>query len=677
MIENPDSAHRPVPEALLQQAHSETRGKLKIFFGAAPGVGKTYAMLQAAHERKKEGVDVVVGIIETHKREETEALVHDLEVIPRKDIPYKNHVLQEMDIDAVLARKPQLVLVDELAHTNAPGSRHPKRYQDVEEILAKGIDVYTSMNVQHLESLNDVVAQITRVRVKETVPDSILQRAEIALVDLGPEELIARLNEGKVYVPEQAQKAIQHFFAPGNLTALRELALRTTAQRVDEQMLSYMQAHAIKGPWPAGDRVMVCVCDSKISPRLLRSAKRSAERLNAPWTAVYVETEAHARLSDTGREQVNDALELAERLGGEVVRLNGVDISDEIIKYALQNNVTRIVLGLSRVPAWRERLFGNVVSKVIRKVDGIDIMIVSGEPHMHDRSITAKGKKPSLVQKNYWPYVASTLLVVLVTIVNNFLTDNFGYKNILMLYLVPVLISAVSYGLWPSLIAAFLSVAFYKMFFAEEIMEMNLPTPGDFVSMLLFLFVAIMASDLASRISMQAQIATRRERMTNALYDFSRKLAGIGSINDLLQTVAYNIANLTKARVCLLMPLNGRLQGKISSPQDFHLSDGELAAAQWSFDNGKPAGIDTDTLPSMDKLFMPLNTAAGTVGVIALYPEEDSQVLERDGRRQLNSLIDQAAIAIERMEYSINAAKAQLRKLSDQMQGIGTETPPV
>ncbi len=660
--------NRPSPDALLEQAISESRGKLKIFFGAAPGVGKTYAMLKSAHERLADGVDVVAGIVETHKRAETEEMLAGLEIIPRKKIAYKNHVLEEMDIDAVIARKPQLVLIDELAHTNAPESRHPKRYQDVEEILSCGIDVYSTMNVQHLESLNDVVAQITRVRVKETVPDAILEQAEIILVDLSPAELIERLHDGKVYVPEQAQKAIEHFFAPGNLTALRELALRATADRVDNQMLTYMQAHAIKGPWPAGERVMVCISDNPLSARLVRAAKRSAERLHAKWVAVYVETERHYRLSASARESVSDALRLAERLGGDVVRLNGVSISDEIVKYAIQNNVTRIVLGHSRAYWWVERIFGTVVTQIIRKVDGIDIMIVTGSEQQNAvGGDKIKSVKPTTVENHAWPYFASISWVLMITIVNEFLHDTIAYKNILMLYLMPVLISAVTYGLWPSLTASFFSILLYKILFSEDTMPMNLPTPSDFVAMMLFLFVSFLSSNLASRITQQAYIATRRERMTASLYDFSRKLAGIGSLHELVQAVTDHIAQLMKAKVCLLLPTHGRLYSKSASPSDFTLHDGELSAAQWCYDNAKPAGSGTDTLPSMDKLFMPLNTAEGTVGVLAIHANADNPIAGRDERRLLNALADQAAVAVARMEFSIAAAKSNLKKLSDKV----------
>src|SRR5271170_6967508 len=328
----PDS--RPSPEALLAQAKQEGRGRLKIFLGAAPGVGKTYEMLQAAQAKRREGVDLVIGIVETHGRKETEAMLAGLDTVPRRTVDYKGRSIGEMDLDAILARRPRLVLVDELAHTNAPGSRHPKRYLDVEELLVAGIDVFTTLNIQHVESLNDVVAQITRIRVRETVPDSVLDRADdIEVIDLSPDDLIQRLKEGKVYVPEQAARAVRHYFQPGNLTALRELALRRTAQRVDEQMLTYMQAHTISGPWAAGERVLVCVSEDPAVGALVRYARRAADRLHAKWTAIYIESPRHHRLTEAQRDRIADALRLAERLGAETVTLPGSRIADELIGY--------------------------------------------------------------------------------------------------------------------------------------------------------------------------------------------------------------------------------------------------------------------------------------------------------------------------------------------------------
>src|SRR5579885_2494658 len=378
--DSPEREARPSPEALLKAAAKEGRGRLKIFLGAAPGVGKTYEMLTAAQARKRDGVDVVVGIAETHGRVETEALLQGLEVVPKRRMAYRDRKLEEMDLDAILRRRPKLVLVDELAHTNVPGTRHPKRYLDVEELLAAGIDVYTTLNIQHVESLNDVVAQITRIRVRETVPDSILDRAdEIEIVDLTPEDLIQRLHEGKVYVPHQAQRALRHYFLPGNLAALRELALRRTAQRVDEQMLTYMQAHAIAGPWAAGERLLVCVSENPISAQLVRQTRRIADQLKAKWTALYIETSHHHRLSEVERDRIADTLRLAERLGAEAITVPGSRIADDVIAFAQANNVTQIILGKSDRPRWQQIFYGSVAAELTRKSGKIGIQIVSGE----------------------------------------------------------------------------------------------------------------------------------------------------------------------------------------------------------------------------------------------------------------------------------------------------------
>src|SRR5271169_3004784 len=379
-----ESEYRPSPEALLEAARREERrvGKLRIFVGAAPGVGKTYEMLQQAHARLKDGYDVVAGVVETHGRKETEALLQGLEVVPRRRIEYHSQTLQEMDLDAIIARHPQIVLVDELAHTNAEGSRHPKRYLDVEELMSRGIDVYTTVNIQHIESLNDVVAQITHVRVRETVPDSIFDRADaVELVDLTPDDLIQRLKEGKVYVPRQAERALEHFFSPANLTALRELALRRTAERVDEQLLNEMQAHAIQGPWAAGERILVCVSEDPRAAGLVRYTKRLADRMHAPFTALYIEGRRAVQLSEEERDRIADTLRLAESLGGEAVTLPASDrhIADDVIGYAQANNVTQIVIGKSARTRWFEIVHGSVVHEMVRRSGNISVHVIAGD----------------------------------------------------------------------------------------------------------------------------------------------------------------------------------------------------------------------------------------------------------------------------------------------------------
>src|SRR5580698_6372314 len=369
---------RPSPDALLDQAKREGRGKLRVFLGAAPGVGKTYEMLTQGRRRRLEGADVVIGVVETHGRQETEALTKGFEIIPKKRGLYKGRVMAEMDLDAILQRRPQLVLVDELAHTNMEGSRHPKRYLDVEELLDEGIDVFTTVNIQHLESLNDVIAQITRVHVRETIPDAVLDEAdEIELVDLTADDLLKRLREGKVYVKAQAERALSHFFSPGNLTALRELALRKVAQHVDRDMVDYMQAHAIGGPWPASERILACISEHPSSAELVRRTRRIAAALKAEWTALYIESPRHASLSETDKDRVADTLRLAERLGGQTASLPGREIADAILNYARRNNVTQIIIAKSERPVWFEMLHGSVVRDLIRGSGAISITAIS------------------------------------------------------------------------------------------------------------------------------------------------------------------------------------------------------------------------------------------------------------------------------------------------------------
>src|SRR5215469_4250461 len=449
---------RPSPEALLAAAKQEGRGRLKIFLGAAPGVGKTYEMLLSAQARRRDGVDVVVGVVEAHGRRETEALLEGLEVIPRQQVEYKGHLLAEMDLDAILRRRPQLVLVDELAHTNAPGSRHPKRYLDVEELIAAGIDVFTTLNIQHVESLNDVIAQITRIRVRETVPDSILDHADdIEVVDLSPEDLIKRLREGKVYVPQQAERAIRHYFASGNLTALRELALRRTAQRVDEQLLSHMREHAISGPWPAGERVLVCVSEAPSTAGLIRYAKRLADRLQVPWTAIYVETARTQRLADVERDRIADHLRLAERLGASTITVPGRNIADEVVAHAIANNITQIVIGKSNRSRWFEILHGSVVHELVRKTGQISVNVISADDTV-PAPVTSVETGPGPEPPRIGPYLGSLGAVAIALGVGLLVKHFIAVQSISLVFLMAALSSAIAWGLLPSLFAAVASV---------------------------------------------------------------------------------------------------------------------------------------------------------------------------------------------------------------------------
>ena len=491
------AAQRPSPEALLAEAAQEGRGRLKIFLGAAPGVGKTYEMLTSARRRQEDGVDVVVAVVETHGRRETAALIAGLEVLPRRTVAYRGRELEEMDLDALLARRPQLALVDELAHDNAPGSRHPKRWQDVAELLAAGIDVWSTMNVQHVESLNDVVAQITHVRVRETVPNSVLDQAEIELIDLTPDELRERLHEGKVYVPEQARRALDHYFSPGNLTALRELALRRTAERVDDQMVQYMRAHGLAGPWAAGDRLLVCVHGGEGAAELVRYTKRLADRLKAPWTAIHIQTAGDRRAGETASDRIADSLRLAERLGGEALVLPGQRIADEVLAWARANNVTQIIIGSVRRSGWRELLGGSLPRDLIRGADDITIHVLpEGGETTPAKRVQARrvGKVMGPV-----PFLVAGLLVAVAAGAGWLLQEAVNLDNIALVFVLPVLVVSLAYGLWPALAAAVAATFAYNFLFLDPIYTLQIAEPENVAGMLLFSIVALVASGLAAR----------------------------------------------------------------------------------------------------------------------------------------------------------------------------------
>src|SRR5262252_633971 len=499
---------RPSPEALLAAAKQESRGRLKIFLGAAPGVGKTYEMLLSAQARRRDGADVIVGVVEAHGRRETEALLEGLEVIPRQQVEYKGHLLAEMDIDAILKRRPQLVLVDELAHTNAPGSRHPKRYLDIEELITSGIDVYTTLNIQHVESLNDVVARITRIRVRETVPDSILDQAdESELVELTPDDLIQRLRDGKVYVPHQAERAVRHYFQPGNLTALRELALRRTAQRVDDQLLSHMRAHAIAGPWAAGERVLVCIDEDPSTAGLIRYGRRVADRMQVPWTAIYVETARTQRQADAERDRIADFLRLAERLGASTITIPGRNISEEVLDYAAANNITQIVIGKSSRSRWFEMVHGSVVHELVRKTGQISVHVISADDSdaVPPKSIQTR---PDFEPIRIQPYLGSAGSIAVALGVGLLLKHFIAVQSISLVFLMAVLASAIAWGLWPSLIAAIASMLAYNFFFLPPLYTFTVADPENVLALFFFLIVAVIVSNLTART--RTQVVTAR-----------------------------------------------------------------------------------------------------------------------------------------------------------------------
>ena len=649
---------RPSPEALLAAAAREQRGKLKIFLGAAPGVGKTYEMLQTARRRKAEGVDVVIGIVETHGRKETEALVEGLEVIPRRRIAYQGQALSEMDIDAILARRPSVVLVDELAHTNAPGSRHPKRYLDVEELLAAGIDVYTTVNIQHIESLNDVVAQITRVRVRETVPDRIVDAAEVEVIDLTPDDLMQRLREGKVYVADQAERALKHYFSPGNLTALRELALRRAAQRVDEQMVDYMQEHAIAGPWAAGERLLVCVSEQPGATQLVRYAKRVADRLRSPWTALYVETSRHQRLSEAERDRAAEALRLAERLGAEALTIPGHRIADDVLAYARENNATQIIIGRSSRSRWFEMLHGSVVHDMLRKAGDISVHVIAGSGE--GTTTPAIATQPAVERFNPLPYLVSAGLVAAALGVAMLIDQFVDLPNISLVFLAAVLASAVSYGAGPAVVTAVLSVLCYNFFFLPPLYTFTIADPANVVAFFFFLIVAVLTSSLTARTRTQAVIAQRQARTTAELYAFSQKVAGIAKLDDLLWATAHQIASMLKVEVVILIPEGPSIAVRAGFPPEDELDAADLGAAKWSWDHNQSAGRGADTLPGAKRLFLPLRTGRGAVGVLGINRKTPGPLFTPDERRLLDALADQAAVAIERAQLAADIDEARV-----------------
>jgi two-component system sensor histidine kinase KdpD len=650
-----DEDKRPSPEALLEVARQEEgrQGKLRVFVGAAPGVGKTYAMLETARARKRDGYDIVVGVVETHGRRETQALLEGLEVVPRQRVEYKGRWLEEMDLDCIIARRPQIVLVDELAHTNAPGSRHPKRYLDVEELLQQGIDVYTTVNIQHFESLNDVIAQITRVRVRETVPDSSFDHADaVELVDITPDDLIQRLKEGKVYIPKQAERALEHFFSPANLTALRELALRRTAERVDEQLRTQMQARAIPGPWAAGERVLICVSEDPHAAGLVRYTKRLADRLHAPWTALYIESRRSLRLSEGERDRIADTLRLAQSLGGEPVTIPGDDrrIAEDLITFAQANNITHVVIGKSSRTRWFEILHGSVVHDLIRRAGNISVHVIAGESLEGDlipKKTVRAAEKPLSFDPG--AHAFALLAVAAAVGIGELFWQWVGIENVDLVFLAAVVGIAVRFGLWPSLTTSIASALCYNFFFTEPYHTLVIANPRHVLAVVFFTVVALVVSNVAARARIQTVAAMARARTTESLYVFSRKLAGAGTLDDVLWATAFQTALMLKVRVVLLLPQNGSIAVKAGYPPEDILDEADLAAAKWAWQNNRAAGRGSDTLTGAKRLFLPMRTGSGLVGVVGIDSDKAGPLLTPDERRLFDALIDQAALAIERV----------------------------
>jgi two-component system sensor histidine kinase KdpD len=655
---------RPSPDELLDRARREAErsreGQLKIFFGAAPGVGKTYAMLEAAQKKRSEGVDVVVGLAETHGRKETEALLEELEAVPRRNVEYRGTILREFDLDAALSRKPPLILVDELAHTNAPGSRHKKRWQDVYELLGAGISVYTTMNVQHLESLNDVVAQITGINVRETVPDFLLDRAdEIELIDLPPDDLIQRLREGKVYMPDQAAAAIENFFRKGNLIALRELALRRTADRVDEQMQLYRKDKGIKAVWPAGERILVCIGANPRSIRLIHAARRLAAGLRADWIAVHVEAPAQVRPTEQDLKQLADHMRLAESLGAESVTLSGHRISEEILSYARTRNVTRIIIGKPTHARWKDKIFGSQLDEIVRGSGDIDVYVISGdtaEPHAHPEA--SPGPLPGRGRE----WLTSVLSVSASTVIARVLFPYFERLDIAMVYVLGVVFTASRTSKWPSLFAALLSVAAFDFFFVKPYYTFAVSDIRYFITFAVMFIVSFVISRLTLRVRQQAEAARLREHRTASLYDLSRDLVRERGVARLSEISMKHIGEVFDCRVAILIPDEGnRLVQAMNGPSAFTPDQQELSVAQWVYEHRQAAGLGSDTLPGAKALYLPLIASAGVIGILGILPRDPGRGLEPEQFHYLEAFANQTAIAIERSFLGETAQRALLK----------------
>jgi len=679
--------NRPDPDELLDKLQRDEekrqRGRLKIFFGASAGVGKTYAMLQAARRRYDEGADVVVGIAETHGRSETAALLEGLDVLPLAQIEYRGRKLGEFDLDAALARKPQLILVDELAHSNVQGARHLKRWQDVYELLDAGIDVYTTVNVQHLESLNDVVGQITGIRVWETVPDRVFDSAdEVTLVDLPAEELLDRMRDGKVYLPQQAERAVRNFFRKGNLIALRELALRRTADRVDAQMREYRADRSIQRIWQARERLLVCVGPGPEAPMLVRAAARLAASLKADWIAVYVETPALQRLPDARRERTLNALKLAAELGAETATLAGADAATALIGYAQARNVSKLVAGASARTGVERRLRRPLSERIAEKAGDLDLTLIrasserDGGEHRHLLNTTANAWREALsaARERRSPpraYAFALAICAAITLLASQLIDHIDLTNLVMLYLLGVIFAAVKLGRGPGVVLSFMSVAAFDFFFVPPRMSLSVSDTQYLLTFLGMLLTSLVISHLTSSLRREASVARRREQRTGAMYAMARELAAALTTEQIVGIGSRHVSEVFGARVAILLPDSvDQVKQKIEDPDAAVTLEGEMLdsdVGQWVYDQQKPAGHGTDTLPAAAALYLPLKAPMRTRGVLAVVMRNEGELDVPEQQRMLDAFAAQIALALERVHYVDIARDALVNMESERL----------
>ena len=657
---------RPSPEQLLKDAQRAGRGKLKVFLGAAPGVGKTYEMLQAAQRAKTDGVDVCVGLIETHGRVETEAQLAGLERLPRKTIDYRGRSFDELDVDGILKRRPQLVLVDEFAHSNIPGASHPKRYQDVEDLLDAGLDVWTTLNVQHLESLNDVVARITGVPVRETVPDEVLDQAdEIELIDLPPEDLIRRLKEGKVYVPEQAQQALNQFFGRGALTALRELALRAAAEHIDAQMLEFKSRHAVTEPWPTRERMLVCVNEQDISQTVVRAARRIAEHRRIPWIAVHVVTPRALALSDAGKDSVARNLRLAERLGAETLTVPGNDLVETLVDLARSRNASQIVVGRPQPRHLRWPWTRSIAVELMRRGSPLDITVVTWAAPV---TAAATRRLRSVPDINWRPYAAALAVSTATVLLCFGLEHLVGILSLGVVFLLAVLLIAVRYGLMPSLFTAFICSGLYNFLFTEPRFTLLVTQPDDLAALLAFFVTAMLAGNLGGRLRSQLDSLRSSTHQAYELAEFSRRLAAAAENREVVRaTVEHLLATLAIEAVILQPEQEGRLIVQSGSNHRRPLGDTAHAAARWAWEHDEPAGHDTDTLPASPWQFLPLGTVRGKAGLLGVHLKERGREMDAAEARLLRSVAGLATVALERTQLVASLESSRVTVETEQL----------
>lgn len=674
---------RPSPEQMLARAAQEEtrakRGRLKVFFGAAPGVGKTYAMLSAVQRLARDGVDVVIGLVETHGRAETEQMVLGLDILPRRIVEYRGQdgtatpvKLAEFDLDAALARKPEILVVDELAHTNAPGMRFERRWQDVKELLRAGIDVYTTMNVQHIESLNDVVAQITGVQVRETVPDSVVEEAdEVELVDLPPDVLLERLRAGRVYVPESIQHATESFFRKGNLTALRELSLRSTAEWVDRQMQRYKEGKGIRAIWPAADRILVAVSPSPSSGKIVRAAKRMAAGLHADLIAAYVETPRTAKLPQQDRDRVTQTLRLAESLGAQTTSLTADNAATELVAFARSRNVSKIVVGKTGRSRLGEAIFGSFVNNLIRLTGDIDVYVIRGDSDARTERAEASGVSPRVRRPRPIRYALSLLLVGLCTGLAVLVFSRLDLANIAMLYLAGVVVAAVWLGRGPSVLAAVIGVAAFDFFFVPPRLTFAISDAQYLLTFTVMLGVGLLIANLTTRLRDLAVAARERERRTSLLYAMSRELAAARDNREVAEVAVRHVHDTFDSDAAVLVP------PAVNSPTDLDvlakagspdwLDGRERAVGRWALDHGKPAGLGTQALPGAAGRYQPLKASQGKVGVLAVRPREAAGLLSPSQLLLLETFANQSALALERVSLIDGQQAARVEAESERL----------